>query len=37
MDEVGRRSIGPEVGPGRRKDKHNYPGPQSKEKYNVNH
>jgi hypothetical protein len=32
MDKVGGGSIGPALGPGRGKDKHNYPGPQEEEK-----
>jgi hypothetical protein len=37
MDEAGRGSIGPAVGPGRRKDKCNYPGPQAEAEDNVDH
>ena len=37
MDEDGRGSIGLVVGPGRRKDKHNYLGPQVEAEYNVGH
>jgi hypothetical protein len=37
LDEAGRGSTGPTVGPRRRKDKHNYLGPQTEAKYNSNH
>jgi hypothetical protein len=37
MDKAGRGSIGPAVGPGRRKDKRNYPGPQAEAEDNVDH
>jgi hypothetical protein len=36
LDEAGRESIGPIVGLGRRKDKHNYPRPQVEEEENAN-
>jgi hypothetical protein len=37
LDEAGRGSTGPAVGPGRRKDKCNYPGPQAEAEDNVDH